>query len=338
MELMKHYADVPFYLREKLVDGNVFFSEEYSQYAAATGAHVWYVFDDNYVLPVNVSEKVKIKQALYLSEPMMIGASIDNRAQVKFLNGVSTLMKKEGIAWTFTSAAALFDSYPDDSQRIPFGSHVIDLTIPEDDLLMKMHSKHRNSVRRADRNGVTVVSGGKEMIADYLKADADTWKRSGRDSYGRKFFERIINNLGNKAALYVAYKENEPQSGACYFYNKKMSYYMYGASITKPEPGATNLLQWKAMLDMKEKGVEKFSFVGCRMNEDKDSKYHGIQRFKERFGGKLYQGYMFKCVLSPAKYKLFRKLYKAKKGIELTDAVDQEISKWPELQMESIEE
>ena len=332
MEIKKNSGELPMDIKEKITDGNIFFSKEYEDYARSTGSSIWYIYDENYVLPVNVHEKIKIKQGLYTSEPLCINGTFSQRKQADFLGNASKILTKEGIAWIFTSAAALFDTYPDDSQRIPFGSHIIDLALSEDKLLMKMHSKHRNSVRRAERNGVTVVSGGKELIPDYLKADADTWKRSDRESYGDEFFEKIIDSLKDNAILYVAYMNGEPQAGACYFVNQRMCYYMYGASITNPEPGATNLLQWEAIKDMKAAGVEKFSFVGCRINEDEDSKYHGIQRFKERFGGELHRGYMFKSVLSPTKYSLFKTMYKLKKGTELTDAIDQEIHKWEDLQ------
>jgi lipid II:glycine glycyltransferase (peptidoglycan interpeptide bridge formation enzyme) len=82
----------------------------------------------------------------------------------------------------------------------------------------------------------------------------------------------------------MAYKEGEPQAGAILCYNQAMCYYMH-ASRNHSFTGQRNLLQWRAMLDMKAAGVKKYSFVGCRINEDENSKYHGIQRFKERFGG-----------------------------------------------------
>ncbi len=315
-------------------EGNVFFTEAYRSYADATGSRMWYVYNENYLLPVNVIEKIGIKRGMYVSEPLPLGSGTGKRGLTEFLNGASRALKKEGITWVFTSAAALFSAYPDNSLRIPFGSHLIDLSLSEETLMMKMHSKHRNAVRRAERNGVTVVSGGKELIPDYLKADVDTWERSERESYGGGFFESILETMGDKAVLYVAYKDGEPQSGACYFVNHKMCYYMYGASITNPEPGASNLLQWVAIRDMKAAGVERFSFVGCRINEDENSKFYGIQRFKERFGGELCQGFMFKVILAPVKYKLFHKLYQLRKGTELSDAIDQEIGKWPELQAE----
>ena len=91
------------------------------------------------------------------------------------------------------------------------------------------------------------------------------------------------------------------------------------------------------MLDMKEKGVKYFSFVGCRINEDENSKFHGIQRFKERFGGELKQGYLFKLDFNPFRHCLFnfllafRNLIKGNhKFVIQKDIIDQEIHKWPQ--------
>ena len=321
-----------FYIQKKILQGNVFFTSEYSNYARSYKSDIWYVYDDNYILPVKTYNKLTIIQGQFVSEPFCLKMTDNSLCLNEFIEKVLKLLNREGVAWITTSVASLFKVYPAVSQRIPFGSHIIDLSLSEDELLMNMHSKHRNSVRRAEKNGVVVKSGGIELIPDYLKADEDTWRRSGQKSHEQSFFNNIIQYLDGKACIYVSYKNDYPQAGACYFVNKEMCYYMYGASIDNPEPGATNYLQWIAIKDMKARGVKKFSFVGCRINEDEDSKYHGIQRFKERFGGKLEEGYMFRVILNSFKFNLFKKLYHIKNHKEYIELIDQEIHKWPELQ------
>lgn len=140
-----------------------------------------------------------------------------------------------------------------------------------------------------------------------------------------------MNNLKENVFITIAYMGEIPQAGACYFVNKQMCYYMYGASTNKPESGSTNLLHWEVIKYLKDIEVKRYSFVGCRIDVDPDSKYHSIQRFKERFGGELVQGYMFKTILNPWKYRLFHVLYKVKNRCNLMDAVDQEVDKWKEL-------
>ncbi len=338
MNVVIDYKNVPKNVRDAMSDGNVFFSEEYYNYSKRVGCDVWYAYDNDYVLPICIYSKIGIKYGSYPTEPICLTNEDSKRDRVVFLNALSDILRQKKITWILTSAASLFDVYPDDSLRIPFGSHVIDLIHSEDELLSNMHSKHRNSIKRAERNGVVVVSGGRELVEDYILIDEETWGRSNRSSYGRDFFSNILDCMKDESIIYVAYKDGIPQSGACFFYNKSMCYYMYGASINNPEPGSANLLQWRAITDMKSKGVEKFSFVGCRINEDEDSKYHGIQRFKERFGGELVRGYMFKTILCDWRYELFNLLYKLKHRDSAGDAVDQEINKWTDLQIIKIGE
>jgi len=332
MELVKDYCELPETVKNKIVHTNMFFGQGYAKYIDCTGGKLWYLYDDEQILPVHVQSKAKITFGVYPTEPIALSGSDEKKGQRIFLNHACSVLKRHGIAWVSTAATALFSEYPTGSMRIPFGSHVVDLTLTEDELFAKMHSKHRNVVRRAEKRGVHIKCGGAELLKDYLLMDEATWARSGRSSYGEKFFSNMIETMGNNVIIYIAYKDDAPQAGACYYYNEAMCYYMYGASIDSPETGATNYMHWQAMRDLKQKGVKKYSFVGCRINEDENSKYHTIQRFKERFGGDLIQGYMFKSVLISWKYNAFRWLYKLKNKHELIDAVDQEIGKWQDLQ------
>lgn len=328
MNIVKRYEDLPVPVQKKLEVANVFYTKGYAQYLMISGAKAWYVFDESQIVVAEVMKKVGIEYAIMPSEPFVWGEESD---QKKFLEEAMICLKKEGVAWVLTSASAFFNTYPDDSLRIPFGSHVIDLELSEEELWKKVHSKHRNSVRRAEKGEVYVRNGGIELLDDYMVLDEATWARSDRASYGKSFFTKMIEAMGDNIKVCIAYRENVPQAGAVFYVNNAMSYYMYGASSDSPEPGATNFLHWEAIKARKEEGVKKYSFVGCRIGEDESSKYHTIQRFKERFGGELIQGYTFKAILHPLKYKFFCTLYEMKKKTKYADVVDQEIGKWREL-------
>ena len=47
--------------------------QAYSCYIKATGANIWYLYDNYFLLPVCITEKIKIKQGLYVSELVQIG-------------------------------------------------------------------------------------------------------------------------------------------------------------------------------------------------------------------------------------------------------------------------
>ena len=67
-----------------------------------------------------------------------------------------------------------------------------------------------------------------------------------------------------------------------------------------------NLLHWTAMTDMKTRGVKEYDFVGARVNPPLGSKLETIQRFKERFGATMWQGYLWRYPLKPMRYGAFR--------------------------------
>lgn len=336
IKLVKSFLDIPDKVKNKIFEMNIFFGENFSEYSNSIKVNVWYIYDEAYIISINVYRKIIFRYAMFETEPSCYDDSIEV-SKIQFIQEVVKRLKNEGIEWVGTSATALFDCFPKNSFRIPFGSHVINLRFSEEEIWKNIHSKHRNSIKRAEKAGVIIKTEGDSLIDDYVKMDNITWKRSGRLGYGKQFFKNIVDGLKEEAVIAIAYKENVPQAGAVFFVNKQMAYYMYGTSIDHPEPGSANFLHWEMIKLFKKIGVIRYSFVGCRINEDVESKYHGIQRFKERFGGELVQGYMWKVILNKNKYFFFRKLYKMKNGRELTDIIDEEIGKWTELNETSYE-
>ena len=143
---------------------------------------------------------------------------------------------------------------------------------------------------------------------------------------GYDYFKNLLDKLPQNSFISIAYLNKQPQCGSFVLHNKEMAYYMFGASSDHAHNGAGTLLQWENLLMLKRIGVMKYSFVGYRF-EVTDSKLANIQRFKERFGGELFNGYMFKCYLRPFKKMCFDLLCKIT-GVFSKDAIDQEKNKW----------
>ena len=319
----------------KIENANLFFSPNYMQFCQKGGKKCVYVFSDNFVIPVILSNKSLFKYADLSSEPYRYAdGSEDLKTFIE--EACSYIRKAFKVQWIqATPPSALFMEAPPSSKSIPFGSHVIDLSLTEDELWSKVHSKHRNVIKKAEKDGVVIKCGTSEqLIDDYHSIDIETWRRSNKSAAGQESLRNQVRSLGENAIIYMAYLDGKPQSGAFFFYNNAMCYYMHGANCDRPHTGAGNLLQWKAILDMKEKGVKKYSFVGCRINEDENSKFHGIQRFKERFGGELLQGYMFKMIYNPFMYSIYKFLINTimsiseKHLVKQKDIIDQEWHKW----------
>lgn len=335
----KSWDDLPFEIKEKIEEAPLFYTKDYEQYLRANN-QVLYFYGLGYLQVVCVHEVAKIfKYAIFPTEPfnyLTISNEESTSAEFLFLNELINEFKRMKIHWTsVTPASTVFMSYPEKSLRIPWGNYIIDLNQSEDDLFKNVTSKHRNMIRRGEKSEIEVKYGGIELLSDYLLLDSQTWERSGVTVSHEAEYRRYLECLPNNAIIGIAYKDSVPQCGLLGLYSKACFYYQFGASAHKPEPGSTHYLQWKTILKMKEAGVKQYSFVGCRIDVDKDSKLSNIQHFKSGFGGTLVQSYLFKCDLNKFKVWLFKLLLYIKSGKYPKDAIDQEISKWKELNEKS---
>ncbi len=313
--------------------GSVFVTSEYIEYVHSEGSEVYYLWDHNYLLPIVYRKLYFYRTASFPCEILYIGNIIDNKNEKllfleKAIEEIKTKIKVDSV--DAANATSTFDIYPTKSKWIPFGSHIVDLTLTEDELWANVHSKHRNVIRKAEKDGVVIKECTPDQISDYIKLDEFTWKRSGGKSLGSDYYGNYLKTMPHHSLMAIAYLNGEPQGGTILLYDKKRCYYMFAASADRPSTGAMNLLLWKCMLLMKQKGVHEFSFVGCRINEDSDSKYHGIQLFKERFGGTLFKGYIFKQKFSPVKSFLIYIMRAVKRRTFSVpkDVIDQEWNKW----------
>lgn len=201
------------------------------------------------------------------------------------------------------------DFFPSSSYFCKFGSYILDLAQSEENLFKGLHSKHRNVIKKADKDGLT-VDFGPEYMEDCARIMDDTFHRQNKLSNSINGL-RILSKLREQCEFWVVKLDNEIQGCAILLWDKNSSYYMHGGSIAHIHSGAMNFLHWKAILKMKERGVKKYDFVGARVNFDPGSKLEGIQRFKSRFGGPMKVGYLWRYDVHPLKMKLYRFLLKS---------------------------
>lgn len=314
----------------KLNSANVFYQKGYFEYINKTDKIPAYIADDDEIILVAFVKKIFFCYVQLPTEPYTL---IDNNlGTTVFLDKVMTLLREKGVMWVqHPNAAAVFFDTPTDCIQIPFGNYVINLKRELDEIFAGLHSKHRNSVRRALKSEVVIKYGSEEtLLNEFYDMVKITNARSNILNQTINYYKKEINLINS--IIFIAYKDNFPQGGAILFYNNQRSYYIHGATIDNPEPGSMNLLHWEAIKYMKSQKVAYYSFVGARVNEDKNSKFHGIQEFKKRFGGELESIFLFKVIFKPYFYNLFNLIMKIrsilKKSRYFGDIIDQEYHKW----------
>ena len=285
----------------------------------------WFI-SNAFILPFIIEKKFIFNRIIFTYS--VISKTNDDASQKQFLNEVVKISRTLDVDFIYQPYAfAIFEDVPDDCISVPFGSYKVDLTLDEDTLFKNLHSKHRNVVRKAQKNSLEVLNGI-EYKDECFELIRDTLVRQQQPYMSKDAVDKMHDNFGDYIAFYIVKNDDKIEGSAIILYNQYEAYYLLAGSAVKTSAGAMNLLVWQVMLDMKEKDVKSFDFVGARINPK--GKFEGIQRFKSRFGSTMKVGYLWKIPIKPFKYKLFRFVtwlyYKLKRKAYLGDIIDQELN------------
>lgn len=303
------------------------------EYFKILAAHDYgYILDGKFVLPYYIKKK-SFFTYMFFTTGVLSNDFISKCDEEFFLTSMIHFVKSEKIAdfILMNHVTALFKYSPVGSKSCNFGSYVIDLSLSENILFNNLHTKHRNVIKKAMKDGISIFHG-MEYKDVCIQLIQDTMLRQGITPPSADYYSRIGDSLKKYCDYWIALDINgNPQGSAILVWSEgAFAYYLFGGSCKNPHTGAINLLQWEAILKMKERGVLKYDFVGARISPEAGSKYEGIQRFKSRFGGELIQGYLWKMPLNNIKYNLYVFMVSIRnilRGRRIKDIIDQECEK-----------
>lgn len=189
---------------------------------------------------------------------------------------------------------------------------ILDLTQSEQKLLEGMKSKTRYNVGVAEKKGVQVVENStKEGIETHLSILAETTKRQGFYAHSPEYFKKMWEQMGNSGVMRIfeARYEGKVLVSWILFVFGDTLYYPYGASSSEHrEVMASNLMMWEVIKFGKSQGLKKFDMWGALgPNANAKDPWFGFHRFKEGFGGELYEFLgTYDLVLNPPVYTFYR--------------------------------
>ena len=298
----------------------VFGSEEFLK--TKSDNYGWFI-SDSFILPFYIDKRAIFSKLIFTTQSIVLLQGGDEQIFLDTVLQTSQELGVDTIAQPL--ASSLFKTTPKKSQHIQWGSYIVDLANDEELLLKNMHTKHRNVIKKAIKDGVIVEETESiDIVFENLK---ETMLRLNRPYYSKADLKKIK----EFSKFYIAKKDDIVQGCAVLPFNKYGAYYLYGGSIARPYTGSLNYMHYFAMLELKKLGVKKYDFMGARVNVEKGSKLEGIQRFKSRFGGELQSGYLWKYNTKPLKVKLMNIVqkirFKLNKQTYLGDAIDQELKR-----------
>lgn len=272
------------------------------------------------VLPYTIIRKAIFRMVRFRVETIWLGEALGVEEEKSFLNSVVEYFRSIGADMIIPATTnTIFRTWPDGAAAAPYGTYIIDLDHPEETLWNNLNSSHRRKVRLAMKQGVEVKSGLEHIETAYTLV-RDTFKRSKMGFMSGLAFRDYVMSFGGNVKILIAEHQGKVQGSIVVPFSDHCAYYVYGGSIPEPVAGAMNLLHWEAIRQFRELGVKNYDFVGVRINPNQGSKQEGLMMFKERFGGKLVQGYMWKYALSPLRSIVYSLAVRVLRGGDIVDA------------------
>lgn len=168
------------------------------------------------------------------------------------------------------------------TQIQPSRTVVLDLRKSEDELISAMRPKHRQYIRKAEKNGIRI----KEGKGDDIDTIGEIIEQIGRENkyvfhnrdYYRKAYELFSSE--KNAAILLALSGEKIVGGYLLIFNEKNVFEMYGGCTREGNSLlASYLLKWESIKYSKKLGKQFYDQWGAEF------RYPGLVQFKEGFGG-----------------------------------------------------
>lgn len=204
--------------------------------------------------------------------------------------------------------------------------------IPPDDLFKNFRATHRNLIRRAEKEGVTIEKSS-DPVADlehFIRLHDETRKRHKFTPYSNAFFRAQVSHFSKAGmcTVYLAKYQEKIIAASVHMHAFGETSYHHGASDSAHNKiPASYLLQWTAIQDALKRGDHVYNFWGVAPLREVDSgqwavdstnhPFKGVTTFKTGFGGKVLN--LMHCVDIPVSSSywlthLFEKMRKWKRG------------------------
>lgn len=179
-------------------------------------------------------------------------------------------MKEENIVDNFVRYHPVLDNavpMKTCSDVIDLGKTVaMDLT-SEEVIWKNIHSKNRNMIRKAEKNGIVIKHGqGLELFDDFIKIYNATMDKDNAEAYyyfKPEFYKSIHEDLKDNYEMFWAeYEGKIIAMSVMIFANGRLNYHLSGSDLQYRNLAPSNLLLYKAALWGMEKGMKTFHLGG----------------------------------------------------------------------------
>jgi len=161
------------------------------------------------------------------------------------------------------------------------GKVLMRLALPESStlLMQSFSAKLRSQIKKPQREGLTVIRGGEELLEHFYRVFAKNMRDLGSPAHSLGWFTRVVRGFQDFGRVWVAYlPDGRPAAAAITLDQGRVTYVPWASSVREYNPHNPNMLLYWAMLSgAAEAGQRAFEFGRCTPGE-------GTHRFKKQWG------------------------------------------------------
>jgi serine/alanine adding enzyme len=162
---------------------------------------------------------------------------------------------------------------------------ILDLPADAAELSQRLSSKLKSQIKRAERESVSVQSGGGELLADFYDVFCRNMRDLGTPVYPRRFFEEVLTRFPSECALIVVRRAMQPAAAGFLVCAAGRAEIPWAACRDDAKAAGFNMrLYWEALTAAISRGCTEFDFGRSTVDS-------GTYRFKKQWGAQPRQLY-----------------------------------------------
>lgn len=192
-----------------------------------------------------------------------------------------------------------------------FSRHTVALDLTDDDIWMhQISSKNRNMIRKAEKEGVTIIES--EDYETFRRLYDGTMTDLHAESFyffPQCYYEEFKQTFKGKSMLCLAMLNGNVIAGSIFMFSDNYAHYHLSARDREySRYAANNLILWYGIQKAKERGCKWFHFGGGTTGDDNDS----LLKFKKDFSKTLCEFWIGKRIHNQNVYEQIVEQWKRK--------------------------
>ncbi len=182
-----------------------------------------------------------------------------------------------------------------------YSRHTVALDLLDDDIWMhQISSKNRNMIRKAEKEGVTIIeSEDYETFRRLYDCTMSDLHAEGFYFFPQSYYEEYKLTFKDKSLLCLAMLNGKVIAGSMFMFSDDYAHYHLSARDREySRYAANNLILWYGIQKAKERGCKWFHFGGGTTGDDEDS----LLKFKKEFSKTICEFWIGKRVHNQAVY------------------------------------